>query len=275
MISWVAKMSEKPKPLRKADFPAPKKISALDFDELCETFKIPTFHRATTKTALDDLVIEFNAWMKGEKLQPDRASDRDRLKTALADTKKAAELISKLGPSGRRAFRVISASVAPMLAARWLNERFPDDDLAPQRTKLPAQGSRTAMRTPLRGPEYFIEEESIEARIRFVQHCSVETTIAALNEIMTGLERSIQSLNLQPGSRGGRTPLTYRRYLIINLAEIWYRNLGYEISTSANSPFAGFCEVIAVSIGWSAHGTSSDIPKAIRDWRNLSQKNHR
>jgi hypothetical protein len=265
-------MSDKP-PLRKADFPAPKKISASNFDEICGTFKIPTSHHTTTKKRLDELVAEFDAWMKGEKLQPDRASDRDRLETALANTEKAANQIGKLGPSGRRATRVMSASVAPMLAAQWLNERFPDDDLTPRRSKLPpAQGSRRSI--PQRGPEYFIEETSIEARMEFVQRRSVETTVAALNEIIGGLERSIRSLGLQPGSQGGRHPLRYRRYLIINLAEIWH-DLEYKISSSANSPFASFCEAVAVSIGWPADGMSSDIPKAIRDWRNLTQKNHR
>jgi hypothetical protein len=271
----VAKMSAKTKPLREANFPAPEKISSPDFDELCETFKISTLHRTTTKKWLDELVTEFDAWMRGEKLQPDRASDRDRLETALAKMKTAVDRIDKLGPSGRRATRVISASLAPMLAALWIHEKFPDDELTPQRSKLPpAQGSRTSIRTPQRGLEYFIEEKSIGARMEFVERRSVETIVAALNEIIEGLERSRRSLDLQPGSKGGRRPLTYRRYLIINLAEIW-RNLGHMISTSANSPFAGFCEAVAVSIGWPADGMSSDIPKAVKDWRNLLGKNRR
>lgn len=267
--------SMKPKPLRNADFPAPRKINESDFKHLCKISEIQPSDHKITKKWLDELVTDFDVWMKGERLQLDRASDRDRLKTALSNTEKAAKRIRNLGPSGRRATRVISASVAPMLAARWLNEKFPDDDLTPQRSKLPsAQGSRTSTRTPQRAPEYFIEEKSLEARMHFVRQRSVETTIAALNEIIGGLERSIRSLALQPGSRGGRKPTMFRHFLIINLAEIWSR-LGRTVVVTPTSEFADFCEVVADSIGWPTDGMDSAIPDAVRHWRNLPRKTHR
>ena len=125
-----------------------------------------------------------------------------------------------------------------MLSAQWLNEMFPDDVYVPQRSRLP---SESGPRAPLRGRQYFIEEETFGARFGFVQKRPAETTIALLKEIKKGWRLSTRSLDLQPGSKGGRKPLTYRHDLIINLAEIW-KMCGGKVSTTASSPFAAFCE---------------------------------
>jgi hypothetical protein len=258
--------------LRSADFRAPKKITQSDFDELCKRFKIPSSHRSDTKRRLDELVRAFGEWMTNERLQPDRKSDRERLKNALSNLEKAATQIDHLGPSGRRAIQAISDSVAPMLAAQWLNEQFPDDDYAPQRSRLPlTTGLRPPLHTPLRGRKYFIEEESLGARHEFVQQRPVRTTSAMLGEIKKGLVTALLSLDLQPGAKGGRGPLTYRRYLIINLAEIW-ETCGNQIPTSNTSDFTDFCDGVAASIGWPIDGMSAAIPKVIKKWRNLPQK---
>ena len=261
--------------LRSADFPVPKQITDSDFDELCKTFKISSSYLSDTKGLLDELVRAFGEWMKDERRQPDRSSDRERLKNALSNLEKATTQIDHLGPSGRRAIRAISDSVAPMLAAQWLNETFPDDDYAPQRSRLPSTtGFRSPLRAPLRGQEYFIEEESLGARLEFVQQLPVRTTSAVIREIKKGLATALLSLDLQPGAKGGREPLTYRHYLIINLAKIWI-SFGRKVSTSSKSDFITFCESVAELIGWPKAGLRNAIPDAVKDWQHLTQKNRR
>jgi hypothetical protein len=256
--------------LRNTDFPVPKQITDSVFDELCRTHRISSAHLSDTKRRLDELVGTFGEWMTGDQRQPSRTSDRKRLKDALLYTKNAAARIERLGPSGRHAIRTISDLVAPMLAAQWLNEKFSDDDYTPQRSRLPSANGRT----PLRGPVYFIEEKSLGPRFEFVQRRAIKTTVAVLKEIKKGLETALRLLDRQPGSKGGRKPLTYRHYLVISLAEIW-TTLGRQVSTSATSDFTAFCEGVAASIGWPTEGMSAAIPDAVKHWRNLTRKQRR
>jgi hypothetical protein len=258
--------------LRSANFRSPKKITDSDFDEICGTSKILSSHRLDMKKRLDALVEAFGESMRETRRQPARKPDRKRLERALSYVEKAAAQTDKLGPSGRLAMRTISDSVAPMLSAQWLNEKFSDDDFAPQRSQLPSTtGLRSPYHTPLRSQEYFIEEKSLEARFEFVQQRPVRTTSAVLREIKKGLATALRSLDLQPRSRGGREPLTYRHYLIMNLAEIWI-SFGRKVSTSAKSEFTTFCETVAEPMGWPTDGMSAAIPVAVRDWRNRAQK---
>jgi hypothetical protein len=261
--------------LRSADFRVPIKITDLDFDEICGTFKIPSSHRSEVKERLDALVRDFGEKMTGETRQPARKSDRKRLENALSYVKKAAAQADKLGQSGRLAMRTISGSVAPMLSAKWLNEQFFDDDFVPQKSPLPSSsGTRPPEHRPARTEEYFIEENSLEARFEFVQQRPEKTTRTVLKEIEKALARALRSFDLQPQSSGGREPLTYRKYLVMNLAEIWTFSRG-KVSGSAGSDFTHFCGVVAESIGWPTDGMESAVPKAIKDWRNLDQKRRR
>jgi len=261
--------------LSSSDFRLPKTITHSDFYEICRTSHIQSLHQVNTKKRLDELVKEFRKRMKANLQHPSRKSDRQRIKNAISFMEKAADRIDLLGPSGLRAIRTISDTVAPMLAAQWLNQKFPDDDYAPQRSALPVtSGLRELLRTPLRQPEYFIEEKSFEARLEFVQQRPIKTTKTILREIKQGLEAALRSLDLQPRSKGGQEPLTYRHYLIINLAEIWEKCGGKVVGTST-SDFASFCEAVAESIGWPTDGMSSEIPKALKDWRNLLKEYRR
>jgi hypothetical protein len=152
-----------------------------------------------------------------------------------------------------------------------LNKKFSDDGYTPQRSRLPSDsGPRRSLRAPL----YFIEEKSLGARFEFVQQRPIKTTVAVLKEIKKGLETALQSLDLQPGSKGGRKPLTYRHYLVINLAEIWI-TLGRKVSTSATSDFTVFCEGVAELIGWPTDGMSAAIPDAVTDWVHRIRKRRR
>jgi hypothetical protein len=244
----MSKASKKRKVVRVDELTPPKMIANEDFGELCETFHIPSSYRQDVKARLDQLVTEFAVWMTTERRQPDRRSDHDRLKEALEQIDGAAATIERLGPSGRLALKAIAPFVAPMLAAQWISESFPDDDYAPRRSPVPSEGRRQPLRAPIRSSGYFIEEVSREARLQFVSHCAVKTAAAALKEIAAGFVKARQALERQPGARGGRKPLTYRHYLIINLAEMWI-DIGQQVSTGPKSNFAAFCESVAVSIG--------------------------
>jgi hypothetical protein len=238
------------------------------------TSQIRSSDRQAVKDRLDEIVKEFAAWMSNERRQTDRSSDRECLVEARSHITEAVARIKKLGPSGRRALKSASRSLAPMLAAQWINEKFPDDDFAPQRSAPPSgRGGREPIHFNLRAATYFIEECSLEARREFVGNRAVKVACAALMTIGEGLSDSLSEIEHQPGARGGQKPLTYRRYLIVNLAQLWVE-LGKTASTGPKSHFAAFCEAVAVSIGWPDHGIGSAIPDALEHWRHLPRKSN-
>ena len=126
-VHWYAMSiaSKKRKVVRVDELTPPKMIANEDFTELCETFHIPSSHRQDVKARLDELVTEFADWITTERKQPDRRSDHDRLKEALAQINGAAAAIERLGASGRLALKAVAPVVAPMLAAQWISESFP------------------------------------------------------------------------------------------------------------------------------------------------------
>lgn len=269
------KISKKSTVARADEFRIPQRIAAEDFDNLCKTSQIPSPHRQVVKEGLDKIVEGFSDWMGNDHRQVDRKHDRECLKEALSHIEKATARIHSLGPSGRRALKITSRSLAPMLAALWINENFPDDDYAPQRSTPPSgHGGREPMRRSLRDATYFIEEDSLETRQQFVRNRAVQAASGMLRTIGEGLSDSLREIDHQRGARGGRKPLTYRHYLIVNLAQLW-TDIGRTVSTGPNSDFAAFCEMVAVSIGWPDHGMSAAIPDALNDWRNRTSKINR
>jgi hypothetical protein len=258
------------KRLRSDEFKIPHIISREDFDILCKTYRIPSAHRQLVQERLDLIVKEFAAWMANVRKQPDRGYDRESLVEAQSHIEKAVAQINKLGPSGRHALKITSRSLAPMLAAQWINEKFPDDDYAPRRSVPPSGlGNRKPMHTNPRAAEYFIEEHSLEARHRFVRNRAVQVASATLRTIGEGLSDSLRDIEHQPGAGGGPKPLTYRHDLIVNLAQLWVE-LGRTVSTGPKSDFTSFCETVAKAIGWPVSGMNSAIPDALNDWRNLA-----
>jgi hypothetical protein len=255
--------------LRSKDFPLPKKISDEDFDLLCKTYSVQ--QSKDMKRRLDELVNGLADWMREEQPQP-RGIDRKVLRNVLSKIGRAATQIKKLGLAGRAALTSISPFLAPMLAAQWINERFPDDVPVPQSWAPPENaGFRGPIRQPMRARKYFIEEQSRAARFEFVRRRSAQTLSSALKEIESGLGAALRSLDLQPGSRGGRSPLTYRHYLIINLAEMW-DSIGKRVSAGPRSDFPAFCISVAENIGWPDEGMAAAVGKAVPVWRNLSKK---
>jgi hypothetical protein len=254
----------------------PKPIQVRDFDELCETLRIPREQRHTLKDELDELVKVFASWMGEERGHPDRSSDEDFLKDALSQIEAAKSAASRLGPSGGQALRITSRLFGYMITAQWLNDKFPDDDYAPRRIAAPHHAAGSG-RLPIRRSsrmehreEFFIEEYTLDDRRRFVRNRAVQVMSAILASIEEGLRQSLQDIKRQPGSRGGRKPIKFRRYLLINLARMWI-SLGRDVSTGPKSDFFTFCESVAELIGWPSGGIAADIPRALRDLRNRTR----
>lgn len=267
------KMGKGPARLKTNDFERPKRILDDDFLELCETYQIPSARRLDLRRHLDDLVETFRDWIEKDKLQPNRSADLDRLKAAKHHVKMAAERIDRLGRSGRAALKAISPDLSPMLAARWILEKLPDNPYAPESTPISQNRDslREPKRTALRSESYFVEEDTLQSRAQSVRHRPAETIHAVLKEIEKALDATLRTFALQPDARGGRTPLKYRHWLIVNLIEISTIH-GIKPSTGPRSKFAALCETVAELIGWPTEGMISAIPKAIRTWRNLPGK---
>jgi hypothetical protein len=259
--------------LRSIDFPAPKKITADDLEHICEAFRIASSDKKSVKDYLDELVTALAVWRKKELQQPDRRSDADRLGKAYTLIKKATVAVERLGPQGLLALQQIAPDVALMFSGQWLRDKFPNDDFAPQPSTLPAE-PRMRFLTIIRGPQFFIEEQSFEARQRFVTLRAKETIVAALNTFDAELDRASRISKRQPGSRGGRKPLRGRHYLILNLAQLW-NSLNKPVSGSPGSQFAAFAGHVTVGIGWPDSGLTAAVPDAVRDWRHLTQKKNR
>jgi hypothetical protein len=249
----------------------PKPIRTGDFDELCNTLKIPREQRHTLKDQLDELVKAFAGWMGKDRGQPDRRFDEDLLNNALSQIKTAKSAASKLGPSGRQALRITSRLFGPMISAQWLNDKFPDDDYAPRKVAVPhqAESTRRSVRMQHRD-EFFIEEYTLDDRYRFVRNRAVQLMSTTLATIEEGLRQSLQEIKRQPGRRGGRKPIKYRRYLLMHLAELW-NSLGRDVSVGPKSDFIVFCEAVVELIGWPRIGIAADVPRALRDLRNRAR----
>jgi len=263
--------------LRAVDFKKPRKISVEDFEALCGDLHIAASHRQALKARLDELVTWLVEQITESTLQPDRRSDRDRIMAALNNIVKARKSLKRLGPSGDLALRSIASSLAPMLSAQWISERFPNDAYAPEKTSPPNEGrmrTREPTRQPVHASKYFIEEHSMQARLYFVARRSAKAATTALETIEEGLDKAKTAIENQPGSRGGRRALAPRFWLIINLADAW-TDFGGSISVGPKSVFVLFCEMIACSIGWPTEGLYSAIPGAVKHWRNLTGKINR
>ena len=187
---------------------------------------------------------------------------------------KVAAALKALGPSGHLAFKASAPIVARMLAAQWIIDNFPDDDYAPRKSFPPSsfQG-RQSHREPLRGQKYFIEEQTLEARLQFVSHRPEKAATAALKAIAEGLDRTLRAIEHQPRYRGGQKPLIHRHYFIVNLADLW-TDLGREVSAGPTSQFAAFCESVASAIGWPTDGMNSAVADARTRWLHLRGKTH-
>jgi hypothetical protein len=264
------------KRLRQQDFPIPKKMEDDEWEAICEAFKVPSDRRQRLRMRLNDVTERLATWMSQDRKLPDRKFDGERVTKILSHINAAAAETDKLGPVARLAFKAISPFIAAMLAAQWMNERFPFNDYTPQRSPVPAESdeSRPPIRTSFRTPEYFIEEHTHEARFQFVRRIPIETMEAVLKQIAEGLSEVLRTSAFQPRSRGGQEPLLYRDYALINLLDMWHE-MGERPSSGPNSACTVFCESVVSALGWPTEGLSSAMPDAINHWRHLSGKSNR
>jgi hypothetical protein len=258
---------------RASDFPPPKAIDDTDFDAICATFRILKRQKEVVRDFLDKLVDIFADHMKGKRLEPHFSADKDNLEAALGYILKGLDKLRKIGPRGQRAMRSISPYIGPMVAAQWLRDNFPDDDLVPDQVAAPEQHSSLSLRAPLRGDRYDIEQLSLDGRKTFVRARPGKTLVAVLTEIERGLAVAIADrTKVLSRAKGGPVPLQDRDLVLKNLCTIWSQ-LDRELIAGNKSDFGAFCEAIFVAIGWPTNSVNDDaLREAIRDWHNLPQK---
>jgi hypothetical protein len=105
------------KRLNNKNFVIPKRITDDAWETICKTSRIPRGDGQSLKKQLDDFVDEFATWMRDDRTQPDRKSDREKAIEILSKINAAAAQIVKLGPAGHLAFKTISPFVASMFGA--------------------------------------------------------------------------------------------------------------------------------------------------------------
>src|SRR5262249_32891728 len=156
--------------------------------------------------------------VREDRKEPDRGADRDQIKKALKHVREAAALVDRLGRSGRVALQPLRLDGKHDVEARSL--------------------VRPSIRPSIRGATSTYHMEKVSD---------------LLKEIETGLIRTLQALDRQPGARGGRKTNDYLYWLIIYLAKKWAA-LGKEVSTGPKSDFMAFCELVIMAIGWPPDG---------------------
>jgi hypothetical protein len=252
----------------------PRKISPADFEGICEAFGIPPSNRTLLRQQLDELVEVFRRAMKGEKLAPDRVADADKIKKALNRIRSARRLAERIGPVGVREFRHATHKISPLVNSDWLRTKFPNDANALEDPEVWAPGGQFRHPALLQDLPMRLAVRDAEQRWNFVYGRTAGTMTAILGDIEESLEAVSRAVALLPGARGGRRRLTFRRDLLVNLAEFWSLQ-GRKVRTTQNSAFVGFCDAVCDAIGWPLEGLPSAIQRAVRLWRNLPGKKAR
>ena len=251
------------------DLGPPKPISDPDFDEICGISKVPRGAQADLRLRLDTLIKIFATSIENAAQQPSLKRDANGIKRALSYIQKARTEFGTCGPAAQVALGAMAPSIGPMVSARWLRQHFPDNLLVPKPKDPPEPRGDRSRRW--RSEQYDIEDFSLNERLGFVGDWPLETTNAILHDVEHGLEAALRSLRFVPGAKGGRKPLTHRRYFLINLAEIW-RELGWPVRTGPESKFVAFCEQVLAAIDWPTDGSVSATQQAVKHWRNLTKK---
>jgi hypothetical protein len=249
----------------------PRKISPADFEGICDGFGIQQSNRTLLRQQLDELVEVFRRAMEAGKLAPDRIADTDKVRKALKHVRSARRLAERIGPVGVHAFRRATHKISPMVNSDWLRTKFPNDPNTPEDLEIWPPGRQ--FRHPALWQDLLtrLADRDAEQRWNFVYGRTAGTMAAILGDIEDSLEAVSRALALLPGARGGRQRLTFRRDLLVNLAEFWSLQ-GGKVLTTQSSDFGSFCDAVCEAIGWPVEGLSSAIPDAVRLWRNLPGK---
>jgi hypothetical protein len=248
--------------LKPTDFPPPEAVSAETLKDIFFEFEIEDEQQQTSVTSLlNRLVQEVAEWIKTPKKR--RAGDHKLMQEMQRTIAHLLEDINQLGLFGTRALKSIDERIGPMLAAEWINCRFPDDDWAPRKAWVASSNvGRPPAREPQRAERYYVEELSRHARVLFVQNRARET----IREILLELDRGITSAVALSKNLGGPPTLAARHLFLFNLVVLW-SSLNRDVSAGPKSEFVTFCERILEAVGWPVGGLDDAIRDAIKDWR--------
>jgi hypothetical protein len=244
--------------VRASELPPPRRVSDEDFDAICATSKIGRDEREHVRRHLDQIADEFAAKIRGERMRPDRQADRDRLRRIHKALQKArAELEYPMGDAAEFGLQSGAPLLALMITEHWFRVRL--------------SGVKPTLEEILKDPS----EVRREMRLRlddFASQRPADLISAVLEEVEAVLMTARTFLPvLLPRSRGGRQPLTQRKYLIANLAICW-NGLGRRPTSGPNSQFTAFCEAVFEPIGWPTDGVEAAVPDALAVWRNPPKK---
>lgn len=216
-----------------------------------------------------------------DRRQPDLRADRDMLMKALSAVEQARKALARpFGPAARRSMSAFGPRLGLVVAAKWLRDRFPDDELVPRPHAVPIDPQADLTRYPGLGrlprnsDKLDIERLSLNARVDFVEWRPTDTTVAILQEIQNSLRAALHEMSMLPGARGGQKPINNRHYVLMNLAEIWSR-LGLRPTGGATSRFVTFCESFFELIEWPTEGLQHAVPRALRSWQDRRRKTGR
>lgn len=243
--------------VRAADLPPPRRVSDDDFDAICATFKVDRGKQDYMRRHLNEIVDEIAAKVRGKRLRPDRQADRERLRRIHEMIQKArAELESPMGGSAEFGLQCGVPTLVPIVTAHWFRGRL--SGVIPTEEEI------------FKDPRE-VEREMFPLAHDFARERPAEFLSAVLEEVEAALMIARSFLGWVPGARGGRRPLTQRRYLIVNLAICW-KALGKVPTSGPNSQFTAFCEAVFEAIGWPTTGVEAAIPDALDTWRNPPEK---
>lgn len=262
---------EKKKPkkvVRAAELKPPCRISDADLDEICAVYGINAKDRERIRLYLDTITDLIAAGVRKTRMMPSRQADRDRLDDVLAALKKARlELESPLGWTAHSVLRLSARPLGPMIAGRWLRERFPSDELTAKPGVMPLGPPSDLGADPAddmahcAGQWLDVEEDSLVSRIVFAERRPVLLISEILREMEQVMRDAVLQFTALPGARGGREPLIMTRGIFLLRLAIMWRGLGRTPATGPQSEFTAFCESVFVSVGWPTTG----IVEAVRD----------
>jgi hypothetical protein len=210
--------------IRADALPPPKTITSASFDEICRNHRVPIAMQGELRKRFDQLTSSYSTSMKNNKLV-DRKRDRDNFAKVLKAIKKARKILAPTGPSGKRALSAVASRLAPMITVGSLRERFPGDGLLPEPQPLASNGADMMGRFPIRseirplpGDDVGdVEQRTLDARREFVSKRPLKTISHVLETLEYGLRASIERIENQRGSSGGRKPNIYRHYVLRSL----------------------------------------------------------
>jgi hypothetical protein len=217
------------------------------------------------RSQLENLIQTYAAEIKKAESAPSRTKERKNLKEALSNIREARTTIRACGVVGQLVLRAVAPKVGLTVSTGWLRRSFPHEPSVP----LPLSDTlHSSIHPPIHEND---DSSDLSDRVEFVRSHPVETIDVILRDVELGLESALSAMSRLPRGSGGRTPLTYRHWFLINLIVIW-ESLGEQVLAGPKSKLVDFCEAVAASISWPTEGLLDAVQNAANDWRNLKEK---